>query len=70
MGWYVTAIRNNGQTPPDYLQLEIDNYLENRNRVPMNYGDETLVYDENNDIDDIEFNEPNDDWMEGVQNEE
>jgi len=36
----------------------------------MNYGDETLVYDENNDIDDIEFNEPNDDWMEGVQNEE
>ena len=32
----------------------------------MNYRDETLVYNENNDINNIKFNEPNNDWIEGI----
>ena len=37
----------------DYLQVEINNYLNNRDRLNANYGKDNIVYDANYDNNDI-----------------
>ena len=60
---------SSGSIPPDYLQTEIDIYVLNR-QLEIHETEDDIVHDHViNHVDDLNDNLENDDWMEGVHND-
>ena len=63
---FVNDIIQSGNRPHNYLQIEIDNYLNNRENIEINRGNEDNLVYEAYDNDDVVIGNKNDDWMEGA----
>ena len=66
---YVKSVMSSGGTPPDILQTEIDTCVLNR-QLEIYETEDDIVYDHIiNDGEDSNDNLENDDWMEGVHDD-
>lgn len=66
---YVKSVMSSGGTPPDYLQIEIDTCVLNR-QLEIHETEDDIVHDYVvNHRDDLNDNLENDDWMEGVHDD-
>ena len=63
---YVNDIIQSGNRPDNYLQIEIDNYLNNRENIEINHDNKDNLVHEACDINDMVIRNENNDQMEGA----